>query len=178
MYKCLDCGHIFEEGEQAVSREYHDEIPGGFHEDFEACPICGGGFEETCHCQKCGGEFLYDELIEGYFCEDCLRELLTEKTFHDFATSNVKSSSEVDILEDFVIREILEVDGPSEILTCSSWALKNFISNIFRETVATDNLSKRFSGRGELIEKIRRYMDVWNLWDGFAEYMHEKGVRT
>lgn len=68
-YKCLECGHIFERGEEKYWREsYGEEMCG--------CPLCGGSFEETRKCAVCGGEFLREEL-NGYkyeVCEDCQDE--------------------------------------------------------------------------------------------------------
>lgn len=69
MYKCLDCGHIFDEGEQAVWTEAHGE-------QWDGCPICKGGFEETTGCAHCGGEFLETELFDG-ICAECLAESIT-----------------------------------------------------------------------------------------------------
>jgi hypothetical protein len=81
MYKCVGCGNIFEEGEQAVWEETHglDSPP---YEKFCCCPSCGGEFEEAKHCVVCGGCFLEDELNDG-ICNECLYEL-EEEYRHDF----------------------------------------------------------------------------------------------
>ncbi len=177
MYKCLECGHIFEDGEQAANKEYHDEIPGGFCERFASCPICGGEFEETHDCKKCGGAFLWGELFGGYYCEDCLRRSVTFENFLDFATTGVESSDEVDTLEDFMLREIFEVNGRDEVLTCSSWTFKTFLRNLYNEAVKTDKLHQRFSGEGELMGKIHNYLTDCELWENFAEYLYNKEVK-
>jgi len=70
MYKCKDCGEIFEEPHNY--REVHNEIEGGYYEEFSECPYCGGSYEETKRCDDCGGDFLDDELIEGR-CLDCTK---------------------------------------------------------------------------------------------------------
>lgn len=75
-YKCCDCGHIFDDGEQRAVKEYHPEVDGTCYEEFFVCPVCGGGYEETIHCGICGGEFTKDELYCGV-CEDCLSEAIT-----------------------------------------------------------------------------------------------------
>ena len=67
-YKCLYCGHIFEEGEEAIWSEAHGE-------KWSGCPICRSGFEETKKCSICEGVFLEDELKGGCVCEDCLQEM-------------------------------------------------------------------------------------------------------
>ena len=70
MYKCLECGHIFEDGEEAVWYETH-----GFstppYERWSGCPMCKGDFEETVSCLVCGGEFLEEDLIGGV-CKHCV----------------------------------------------------------------------------------------------------------
>jgi DNA-directed RNA polymerase subunit RPC12/RpoP len=72
-YKCLSCGHIFEEGEETRWNEKHgfDNPP---YEEFSGCPLCKGNFEETKQCKICGGEFLEDELNGGCVCDDCVEE--------------------------------------------------------------------------------------------------------
>ena len=70
MYRCENCGHLFEEGEQAVWEERHgfDAPP---YEKWSGCPLCHGDYEETKPCKKCGAEHTDDELIEGV-CEECI----------------------------------------------------------------------------------------------------------
>ncbi len=46
MYKCKNCGHIFEEGEQATWTEKHGFSSGPF-EEWDGCPICQGSFKEA-----------------------------------------------------------------------------------------------------------------------------------
>ena len=82
---CLDCGHIFDEGEAFVEREYHNEIPGGYYEDFLSCPVCGSpDFQKADHCEKCGGSFLYGNLRGGHYCKECLEEAMTDENMRAF----------------------------------------------------------------------------------------------
>lgn len=69
-YKCLDCGHIFEDGEQIMWEESHgfDVSP---HEKFCGCPLCKGEYEETTPCEICGSEHLEEELNCGV-CDECV----------------------------------------------------------------------------------------------------------
>ncbi len=71
-YRCLDCGHIFEEGEQVEWIEMHG-FTGGGGEHFSGCPLCRGEYEETVRCAKCGAEHLKDEL-NGGVCDECIDE--------------------------------------------------------------------------------------------------------
>lgn len=69
-YKCIECGYIFEEGEQRVWEESHglDSPP---YERFEGCPVCGNNFEETCKCKLCGEDFRPSELWNDV-CDECI----------------------------------------------------------------------------------------------------------
>lgn len=74
MYKCLDCGHIFEQGEQVNWKEDRGEFWGSScGEKISGCPICKGDYEETKRCEICGSEHLADDLISGV-CEDCFEK--------------------------------------------------------------------------------------------------------
>ena len=73
-YRCLECGHIFDEGEETTWNEHHPYGMGYAAEEFSGCPICKGDFEETKQCKICGGEFLEDELNGGDVCDDCIEE--------------------------------------------------------------------------------------------------------
>ena len=74
MYKCLDCGHIFDEGEQKKWTENVGECFGfPAYETFGCCPLCGGEYAETVLCEVCGAEHLEDEL-NGGVCDECINE--------------------------------------------------------------------------------------------------------
>lgn len=71
MFKCDDCGHIFEEGEQAVWEESRGEFWGvPCYEKVSGCPICHGDYDEASECKKCGEWHFSDELTDG-LCEGC-----------------------------------------------------------------------------------------------------------
>ena len=72
-YKCLECGHIFEEGEQKTWKEPHGEILCG-------CPCCDGGFKETHSCIICGSQNFLEDMTSGV-CEECF-----EKYYNDQET--------------------------------------------------------------------------------------------
>lgn len=68
-YRCLECGHIFEEGEQVSFRQEYWGM-----ESFlwaSGCPICKGNYEETTPCKICGSEHLEEEL-HGCVCAECV----------------------------------------------------------------------------------------------------------
>lgn len=81
MYKCLDCGHLFEEGEQATREETHgfDTPP---YEEFTGCPICDGDYEEIKPCKICGS---YEHDFDEDYCKSC--KIDVQKRFQKFVNS-------------------------------------------------------------------------------------------
>ena len=82
MYRCCECGNLFEDGEQAVWEERHglDSPP---YETWSGCPVCKGDYEEVHQCNSCGDWHTEDELYGG-FCENRLRETINYDTFFDY----------------------------------------------------------------------------------------------
>lgn len=79
MYKCKECGLIFE----TPTKSYEDYTPSGGCEDSficekKVCPICKGTFEKINECEYCG-KFITKEMTEYYknqvVCEECKEEL-------------------------------------------------------------------------------------------------------
>ena len=112
-FKCLECGHIFEDGEQATWREYMGECHGSHaYEEFSGCPICNGNFEETKQCEICGGEFLEDELLGGCVCEECVEEYKRDlETCYKIAETASKEKIKINplLVSAFDITEIEEI---------------------------------------------------------------------
>ena len=74
MQKCVECGHIFEDGEWDEWREDIGEYWGAPCSELRyGCPKCHGYFEEATECKGCGEWFFTDELDDG-LCEDCQEE--------------------------------------------------------------------------------------------------------
>lgn len=159
MYKCLDCGHIFEEGEQKTIQENHPYGDTTAPEYFSVCPCCGGDFAETWRCKCCAEEFLEDDLIGGY-CKKCLRDALTVENFILFAVDGEKAN-EFGTLEDFVFSKIFMLSGyPHE----SSEELKKWCREIY---VIQSSL-----------DLVMEYMDeIPSLWDDFAEYLNKSEAK-
>ena len=71
-YICLDCGNIFEEGEQISFQENMGEHFGEkVYKKITGCPICGGEYEESTPCSICGSEHLEEDL-NGGLCDECI----------------------------------------------------------------------------------------------------------
>ena len=70
MYRCEECGHLFEEGEQKIKVEENGE-------KWQCCPLCGGDFEEAETCEICGAAA---EELHGGVCDECIKEHSNFKT--------------------------------------------------------------------------------------------------
>lgn len=79
MYKCFDCGAVFDEPKHYSE----DRTPGGvfeggsFIEHFTGCPYCGGFYDTAVQCDGCN-EWVFLRYItsteDGKFCEMCIEE--------------------------------------------------------------------------------------------------------
>lgn len=111
-YKCLDCGHIFEYGEEAVWSEFRGECFGvESYEKMDGCPLCKGDYEETVKCSICGSEHLEDEL-NGGVCDECIDEYRK-----DFQTCYEVSFGETeDIKINALLASLFDVSDIEQIL--------------------------------------------------------------
>lgn len=86
MYKCLDCGHVFEEPKRVNADDYYG-VSGMFESRsttyYDVCPECEGSIEEAKQCEICGEYFMDDELTDtteyinggcGDCCEQCIED--------------------------------------------------------------------------------------------------------
>lgn len=75
MYKCMECGHLFEEGEQKTWEEERGEFWGSpASETMSGCPVCCGAYEEAVACKICGS-YGGMETCEDY-CNNCKKDVL------------------------------------------------------------------------------------------------------
>lgn len=112
-FKCLECGNIFEEGEQVRWEEHHPYGMGYASEEFSGCPLCNGDFEETKQCEICGGEFLEDELNGGCVCDECVKEYKRDlETCYKIAETAEKEEIEINPL----LVSLFDVDEIETIL--------------------------------------------------------------
>ena len=112
MYKCLDCGHLFEDGEQYTWTENQGSCHGvTATERFSGCPLCKGDYLEVRQCRECGSWHFEDELYSGW-CEKCLRETINYDTFFEYCEAN-RDEQYLDI---FVMSELLGgMDCPKNV---------------------------------------------------------------
>lgn len=94
-YHCVECGHIFEDGEERTYDDVLDMIEGvPLRERRVCCPICGGDFEEAETCRKCGGAFAPDALVGGLYCRECLDEFMTEDNMKLYISEDLENFAE------------------------------------------------------------------------------------
>lgn len=98
MLKCLECGHLFEEGEEKRWVEPHGE-------ELSGCPICTGAYEEIEPCEICGkyenGQDVCDECIEEHSTfENCYNYSKNEKVAVELNMfiANMIDADEIEII--------------------------------------------------------------------------------
>lgn len=181
MLKCLDCGHIFEDGEQKTYAEHHPYGDTTAAEYFSVCPICGGDYEETVSCESCGGEFLEDELVASYYCEECLKETADAKTFYDYA-SDIDAgldSDRVNTIDHFMFSVVYRLDD-TKFTYGESFCPPEFRDLLLGEYWKTDVGHKRSIAGGYddgFYSKIFEYLKDQHILYDFAEWLHEKEVK-
>lgn len=145
-YKCLNCGHIFEEGEQKEFRDFLGEYCGRpVYETTSGCPHCGGSYEKTVPCEICGSEHLDEELCGGV-CEECFDEHKNDfevcKKFADddcdtefieinaFLASVFDAADIEQILMDFLRNKMPDVDCRNFINNDKSWFGEKLVKEV------------------------------------------------
>lgn len=65
IYRCDECGHLFEEGEELQYTE-------SWGEHVKACPLCRGTYSEATECLICGS---YEKEPTEEYCERCVKDV-------------------------------------------------------------------------------------------------------
>ena len=140
MYKCCECGHLFEEGEQAVWHENQGECHGiTAMEQFSGCPLCHDDYNEVYQCNECGDWHYADELYSGW-CEKCLRETINYDTFFEYCEAN-KDEQYLDI---FVMSELL---GGMDCPKHSTVEFHSLMVERYKQEVKLDRDTESILGR-------------------------------
>ena len=111
-YICLDCGHIFEYGEQVCWSESRGEFWGAScSESVSGCPLCRGEYSESVPCDICGSEHLEEELNNGV-CDECI-----DRYKHDVDMCFKIGSGDTEKIElNCFLASIFEKDAIEQIL--------------------------------------------------------------
>ena len=81
MYKCRNCGHIFDEGEQKTRFERHNDY---YTEPINICPVCGSDNFDTCvYCRVCEAEHFRDELNNKGICAECIEAFIADNASNE-----------------------------------------------------------------------------------------------
>ena len=173
MYKCCECGHLFEDGEQAVWEEKHGFIDGPF-EKWSGCPLCHGDYEEVHQCKECEDWHTEDELYSGW-CEKCLRETIDYDTFFEYCEAN-KDENYLDI---FVMSEFLDMDMPKH----SSYDFHQLMIRLYREKVEGIRIDINLFGKShdEFLDACIRFImddDGESGRENYADWLNKREVKT
>ena len=170
MYKCTECGNLFEEGEQAVWEETHglDSPP---YETWSGCPVCKGDYEEVYQCEQCGDWHTDDELYDSR-CEKCLRETINYDTFFEYCEAN----KDENYLDTFVMCYLLNCDQ-YEVPKYPSWEFHQLMVETYKRGVANAKLlGEKF---GFLAKCVCFIMDDDGSIgkENYADWLNKSGVK-
>ena len=163
MYKCSNCGEVFEEP---------NSIKEDWGETFSVCPYCNGDYDEVKQCDHCDEWHTEDELYYGW-CEKCLRETITYDTFFEYCESN-KDEQYLDI---FVMSEFLNMDMPKH----SSDEFHRVMVKIYKGKVKSVTDWEKMTGRKSVDDFlpacIRFIMDDDGSIgrENYADWLNKKG---
>ena len=170
MYRCCECGNLFEEGEQAVWYENQGECHGvTAMERFSGCPICHEDYEEVHQCKECGDWHSEDELYEGW-CEKCLRETINYDTFFEYCEAN-KDWHYLDI---FMMSELLGgMDCPDKV----SQEFHQLMIETYKRRVANAKLLGEKFGFFEDCVRFIMEDDGYNGRENYAYWLNKREVK-
>lgn len=185
MLKCLNCSHVFDESEAATEQEPHYELDGAPCEYFSVCPNCHSeDISDAYQCEVCGEWFFGDEIIDGHYCESCLREAVDYDSFKEFALSkkasdklDIQYSDQFSLLELFVLEEICNYSSSQIERTMPSDAEAKFWlgEEVYNTRVEKDK--PIFKGDEQpFLEQIRQYIFDCDLAEWFADWLYKKNL--
>lgn len=150
MYRCVDCGHIFDVGEEKVYTESHGE-------KFQCCPVCGGDFQEADNCDDCRRVKWLDELYSG-LCIKCLKKSVNGANISAY----IKHSEQA---EEFYVKWFYETE-------CIQ------ISNELIELCRTGYLQKvaleLMSGKQNAVREFWKWLDNTQQIEDYAKWLAQR----
>ena len=170
MYKCIDCGHVFEDGDQAVWYENQGECHGvTAMERFSGCPVCCGDYDEVHQCKKCGEWHIEGELYDGW-CKKCLRENINYDTFFEYCEANIDEQ----YLDGFMMFYLLGgMDCPNKV----SPEFHQLMVETYKRRVADARL---LGGRFDFLADCVRFImdDDGSIGrENYAEWLNNREVK-
>ena len=155
MIICNDCGHVFDESEWG---------------DYGECPSCNStDTGEALECPICG-EY-HNGMLEGHSiydcCPDCFQKALNRDNFRKYATSRYDDYTTPDIMEDFIMYELFDID---EDFRFSSIEFKEHCLKLFDDLAKPDRY-----GVCAVDDMIKDYFDrVPDCYYDFAQWLAEE----
>lgn len=173
MYKCTECGHLFEDGEQARWTEMRG-FTDGRGEEWSGCPMCKGGYEEAKLCKSCDEGHTESELFDGW-CAECLKAEITYDSFFEYCEDVRKEQypDEQSYLDLFVMETLLDVECPKHI----SYDFHQLMIDEYKRRVES---AKAYPKTDDFLAECIRFIleddgDIGK--ENFAEWMNKKGVK-
>lgn len=162
-YKCYECGHIFEDGEEKICRE-------DYGESHHVCPSCGGAYGETVQCAVCHGAHLEEELMSGV-CDECVEENSVDyDTFVEFLGIEPYYPDQISNLEEFWFTQVMDL-SPWDMPRGSSHKMRKRLMAAVKREVAFEKMTAGTDFR----DHIRHYMvSCPTAKADFAEFLAEK----
>lgn len=98
MYRCIDCGEIFEE---PTSWEEQEEFWGArVGREESGCPFCKGDYEEVYQCDECGEWYTEDEYnLENDICNDCMTKEIESIDMETLLETAYKAGTLKDVVD-------------------------------------------------------------------------------
>lgn len=150
-FKCLECGHIFEEGEEYRWTEMHGEVWCG-------CPICRGEFDITESCVCCGGQYTSEDLYDGW-CEECLEDAVNYDNFLEYL---MEDDGKYNKLIQFSFLRMLDSSVPESVSAK--------LIELMREWYLKKKADDLICGSKEFITICKAYVLVEGGSEGKADY--------
>lgn len=145
IYKCYECGRVFDDAEVATIVEPYGERHRG-------CPNCGGAFNEAEKCYTCQ-EYSAVEFMEGHICHDCIYESMDVSTAEEFFKDTNRFT-------DFMLTEFYGiVDLDCEPIQASSEVERDF-----------EALFNTYKGTNRLSAACKQYLE--EVFEDFAEWLN------
>lgn len=162
MFKCFECGHLFESGEEKKYVEAHGE-------EYLACPYCGGSYEETVQCKHCGSHQFEEDLYNGW-CAECIGGMMTTFNMKQYLKDN-------NLEEDFYIGEVYKSNFDyvsPELLDLARCSFnKMFIEDVLNASKPDGAVPDGYESQQTIM--LRKFIvdDHYGLYD-YAEWLNKK----
>lgn len=179
MFKCHECGSTFEEPKHYTERHGLDSPP---YEEYNACPLCAGSYDDAEQCTVCGECFLPEEDIKFGYCPKCARDLYTDalglefvkqkRTFEryeysdDYATKTLVAMVQYDFKQEFIerVHDIADINISGD---------KEQILDVMMGDFETAMALEKELGRHAMSDKLKEFaLDDFDYW---VEFLKERG---